>query len=70
MTKLTNNPGGPPSNKFRLDKQSGKLMGVCSGIANYTGTDALLWRVGFVGAALLGFGTPIIIYLLIGLLAD
>lgn len=70
MNNLTNNSGGPPSNKFRLDKNDGKLMGVCSGLANYTGVDAMIWRVGFVAAALFGFGTPVIIYLLIGLIAD
>ena len=32
----------PPSRtKFYLDKRNGKVMGVCSGIADYTGLDVL-----------------------------
>ncbi|MBU1255183.1 PspC domain-containing protein [Qipengyuania sp. DY56-A-20] len=63
-------PGGPPSKSFRLDRQSGKLMGVCAGIANYFGIDVMLVRLGFVLATLVGFGSPILIYLAIGLIAD
>ena len=36
--------------KFYLDKQNGKWMGVCAGIADYTGVDVTLVRIG-VGAA-------------------
>lgn len=70
MNNLTNNNGGPPSNKFRLDKREGKLMGVCSGLGNYTGTDPMLWRLGFVVCTVLGIGFPVLIYLAIGLIAD
>lgn len=55
---------------FRLDKTSGKLMGVCSGIANYTGWDANLIRIGFALGTIFGFGSLILIYLAIGLIAD
>lgn len=55
---------------FRLDKTNAKLMGVCSGLANYTGIETVWLRVGFVAAALLGFGAPVLIYLLIGLIAN
>lgn len=70
MSNLTNNPGGPPSNKFRLDKVDGKLFGVCSGLGNYTDTDPMVWRLGFVVCTLLGIGFPILIYLAIALIAD
>lgn len=63
-------PGGPPSKNFRLDRQRGKLMGVCAGIANYFEIDTTLIRAGFVIAALVGFGSPLLIYLAIGLIAD
>ena len=63
-------PGGPPSKSFRLDRRRGKLMGVCAGIANYFGIDTTLVRAGFVIATLVGFGSPILIYLAIGLIAD
>ena len=53
-----------------LDRSNGKLLGVCSGIANYFGIDALLVRIGFVVSVLLGFGLPILLYFVIALLAN
>jgi len=55
---------------FRLDKGHGKIMGVCAGLANYTGIETVWLRVGFVAAALLGVGAPVLIYILIGLIAN
>ena len=34
--------------KFYLDKQNGKWLGVCAGIADYTGIDVVWIRVGAV----------------------
>ena len=59
-----------PSRGFRLDRQNGKLMGVCAGIARHFGIDTTLVRVGFVLGTLLGFGSFILIYLAIALIAD
>lgn len=70
MNNLTKNNSRPPSNGFHLDKREGKIFGVCSGLANWSGVDALWWRVGFVGLTLMGFGLPILIYLAIALIAD
>lgn len=39
--------------RFYLDKANGKWLGVCSGLADYTGIDAIWLRLGFV---LLSFG--------------
>lgn len=58
------------SGGFRLDKARGKFMGVCAGIANYFNVDVTLVRVAFGLATVLGFGTAIIVYLLIGFIAD
>ena len=58
------------SRTFRLDKANGKFMGVCSGIANYTGWDANLVRIGFALGTIFGFGSLILVYLAIGLIAD
>lgn len=55
---------------FHLDKSSGKLMGVCSGIANYFDWDVNIIRIGFVLATLFGVGAPVLIYLAIGLIAS
>ena len=70
MSKIVKNNSRPPQGGFRLDKAEGKLFGVCSGLANITGVDALVWRLGFVAATLLGFGLAIPIYIVIALLAD
>jgi phage shock protein PspC (stress-responsive transcriptional regulator) len=42
------------------------LGGVCGGLADYSGVDALLWRVGFLAFALAGPGA--LVYLLLFLL--
>jgi phage shock protein PspC (stress-responsive transcriptional regulator) len=60
----------PQRSGFRLDKVNGKFMGVCAGIANYFGWDATVVRVIWALAVLLGFGSPILIYLAIGLIAN
>lgn len=70
MSALDRNRGVAPVRSFRLDRNNGKMMGVCSGIGNYFGIDATIVRVGFVAGTLLGFGSAILIYLAIGLLAD
>ncbi|SDE29936.1 phage shock protein C (PspC) family protein [Blastococcus fimeti] len=43
------------------------IGGVGGGLAEYSGIDALLWRVGFVALALAG-GTGVLVYLLLWLL--
>ncbi len=42
------------SKRFEIDRENGKLLGVCAGIANHTGVDATIIRVGLVVATLLG----------------
>jgi phage shock protein PspC (stress-responsive transcriptional regulator) len=71
MNDITGNSGGtPPSRSFRLDKSNSKVFGVCAGIGNYFGIDTMLVRIGFVLATLLGFGSPVLIYLAVALIAD
>src|SRR4051794_8035151 len=57
-------PARPQLRRSRTDKILG---GVSGGLAEYSGVDALLWRVGFVALALAG-GTGVIVYLLLWLL--
>lgn len=63
----------PRRTRFYLDKANGKVMGVCSGVADYTGIDATFVRVAFV---LLNFctgtmgGFLILAYFLVGWLAQ
>jgi len=63
----------PRRTRFYLDKRNAKFLGVCSGIADYTGIDPLLVRVGFVliGVAT-GFmgGGQLLAYFLVGWLAQ
>lgn len=57
--------------RFYIDKRNGKVMGVCAGIADYTGIDAIWVRVGMVMLTILGgFPWTVIAYLATGWLAD
>ena len=57
--------------KFYLDKRNGKLLGVCAGIADYTGVDATWVRVGTVLLTLLGgFPWTVIAYFVTGWVAS
>lgn len=61
----------PPSRtKFYLDKRNGKVMGVCSGIADYTGLDVTLVRIMMVGAFLMSGGSVLPLYFVAGIIAD
>ncbi|HYE27278.1 MAG TPA: envelope stress response membrane protein PspC [Allosphingosinicella sp.] len=55
--------------KFYLDKKNGKFMGVCAGIADYTGVDVTLVRIGTVLLTVLGSGMTIIAYFIVGWIA-
>lgn len=55
---------------FHLDKQRGKVFGVCAGMAETLDIDVTLIRVAWIAGTLIGFGSLILIYLAIALLAD
>lgn len=55
--------------QFYLDKQNGKWMGVCAGIADYTGLDTTLVRVGMVLLTFATSGWVLLGYLAAGWLA-
>jgi phage shock protein C len=53
----------PPSHtRFYRDKRNGRFLGVCSGIADYTGFDVTLVRICLVAAIIMGSGAPLLIY--------
>jgi len=54
---------------FYRDKENAKLMGVCSGLADYTGIDALWWRLGFM-IFTISTGIGILAYILLGIFAS
>lgn len=59
-----------PRTRFYRDKLNGKLMGVCAGIADYTGVDVLWVRLGTVLLTLMGVGIIIPAYFVIGMFAE
>ena len=56
--------------KFYLDKRNAKVMGVCAGIADYTGFDVTLVRIMFVASVLMSSGALIALYFIAGFIAD
>jgi phage shock protein C len=57
-----------PRTKYYLDKQNAKWSGVCAGLADYTGVEALWIRVGAV-VLTIAFGWPVLAYFVIAWLA-
>jgi phage shock protein C len=55
--------------RFYLDKPHAKILGVCAGIAAYTGWDALWVRLGVIALVLMGLGLIIPLYFVIALVA-
>lgn len=56
-----------PRTSLYRDSHNAKLMGVCSGIAEYTGIDAFWLRIGMVGLTI-AFGWPLLAYFVAGFL--
>jgi phage shock protein C len=56
--------------KFLLNRHDAKLMGVAAGLADYTGTDPLLVRLGLVCAVLLTGPAAVVLYVTTGWLAS
>ena len=69
MSQLDRRTSGAPA-KFRLDRVDGKVFGVCAGLANYMKVDPMIVRAVFVAGTVFGFGSFILIYLAIALLAE
>ncbi len=55
---------------FYLDKRNGKFLGVCSGIADYTGFDVLWVRIAMVLGTIFGGGFLAIVYFVMAFVAD
>ncbi len=53
-----------------LDKANKKILGVCAGLANWAGMDPMIVRLIFAVATLIGFGSPILIYILLAMILD
>jgi phage shock protein C len=59
-----------PRTRFYRDKVDGKFLGVCAGIADYTGVDPIWVRLGFIILTFMSGGMTIPAYLVVGLLAS
>ena len=68
-TPFDQSTGQQPTARPQLRRSGTDRMagGVCGGLAEYSGIDPLLWRVGFVGLTVAG-GAGILIYLLLWVL--
>lgn len=55
--------------RFYRDKQNGKIMGVCAGIADYTGFDVALVRICFLAAVFMSGGSVLPFYFIAGWVA-
>lgn len=55
--------------RFLINRSNAKIMGVAAGLADYTGIDPTIVRLGFVALTLLTGPVMILFYILTGLLA-
>jgi phage shock protein C len=53
-----------------LDKANKKILGVCAGLANWANMDPMIVRLIFAVATLVGFGSPILIYIVLAMILD
>ena len=61
----------PPSRtKFYLDKKHGKVMGVCAGLADYTGFDVTLVRILLAFGIFMSSGALLPLYFITGFIAQ
>jgi phage shock protein C len=56
--------------KLSLNRSNKKILGVCAGLSDWSGIDTTIVRVAFVLTTLVGFGSPILIYVALGLILD
>ena len=57
------------SSRFLVNRAQGKVMGVCAGLADYTGFDVTLIRIAVIAATLATGPVAALFYVLTGLLA-
>ena len=56
--------------RFVLNREQAKIMGVAAGLADFTGVDSLVIRLGLVVATLITGPVMILLYILTGWLAS
>jgi phage shock protein C len=61
---------GKTMNKLTLNRVNKKILGVCSGLSDWSGIDVTVIRIAFVLATIFGFGSALLIYIALGLVLD
>lgn len=56
--------------KLSLNRANKKILGVCAGLSDWSGIDTTIIRIAFVVTTLIGFGSPILVYVALGLILD
>lgn len=56
--------------RFLLNREQGKVLGVASGLADWTGVDVLIIRLAMIAATLITGPVMILFYILTGWLAS
>ena len=57
------------NNRFILNRQQGKVMGIASGLADWTGIDVLVIRLALIVGTLITGPVVVLLYILTGWLA-
>jgi len=57
------------TNRFMINRNEGKVMGVAAGIADYSGVDPTIVRLSLVALTLLTGPIAVVFYIVTGLLA-
>jgi len=55
--------------RFVLNRPQGKIMGIASGLADWTGVDVLIVRLALIAATLIAGPVTILLYIMTGWLA-
>jgi phage shock protein C len=56
--------------KLMLNRANKKIVGVCAGLADWSGLDVTVIRILFVLATIFGFGSALLIYVVLALVLD
>jgi len=67
--KLSNAKETEMNGRFLINRGDAKVMGVAAGLADYTGIDPTIVRVGFIALTLMTGPVMLFLYVVTGLLA-
>lgn len=57
-------------NKLTLNRANKKIVGVCAGLSDWSAIDVTVIRILFVLATIFGFGSALLIYIVLALVLD